>query len=32
MLNKELFPFFIPEGSELITLIIKERFKRIREL
>lgn len=31
MLNKEFYSFFIPERSELITLILKTRFKKIRE-
>lgn len=30
MLRKEFYPFFIPERSELITLILKTRFKKIR--
>ena len=30
MLNKEFFPLFIPERSELIALILENRFKRIR--
>lgn len=32
MLKKEFYPFFISERSELITLILKNRFKRIREV
>jgi hypothetical protein len=30
MLRKEFFPFFICERSELITLILKTRFKKVR--
>ena len=30
MLNKEFYPFFISERCELITLILKTRFKKIR--
>lgn len=30
MLRKELFPFFIPERSQLITIILKTRFEKIR--
>lgn len=30
MLKEEFYPLFIPERCELITLILKERFKRIR--
>ena len=30
MLRKEFYPFFIPERSELITLILKTRFEKIR--
>lgn len=30
MLRKEFYPFFITERSELITLILKTRFKKIR--
>jgi hypothetical protein len=32
MLKKEFFLFFIPERCKLIEYIIKERFKRIREI
>jgi len=32
MLNKEFYPLFISERSELITLILKTRFKRIRSI
>ncbi|KRT17883.1 hypothetical protein ASU31_00895 [Pedobacter ginsenosidimutans] len=32
MLKKEFFPFFILERCKLIEYIVKERFKRIREL
>ncbi len=31
MLNREFYPFFIPERSKLITLILNTRFKKIRE-
>lgn len=31
ILEKEFYPFFIKERGELITQIIKERFKKIRE-
>ena len=30
MLNREFSPLFIPERSELITLVLKARFKKIR--
>jgi HipA-like C-terminal domain len=30
MLRKEFFPLFIPERSDLITLTLKTRFKKIR--
>ena len=32
MLNREIFPLFIKERAELITVIIKTRFKKIRDL
>lgn len=32
MLKKEFYPFFIFERCELITLILRERFKTIREI
>ncbi|HEX9504076.1 MAG TPA: hypothetical protein VF974_07240, partial [Patescibacteria group bacterium] len=32
MLQKEFYPFFIRERSELITLILKMRFKKVREV
>lgn len=32
MLNKEFFHLFIPERSELILLILRDRFKKIREV
>jgi len=31
MLKKEFFPFFIPERSKIIELIISTRFKKIRD-
>lgn len=30
MLSREFYPFFIPERAELITLILKTRFKKVR--
>lgn len=30
MLKKEFFPFFIAERSELVTIILRERFKTVR--
>ncbi len=30
MLNKEFYPFFIPERRELVTYILNHRFKKIR--
>lgn len=30
MLQKEFYPFFIPERSALITMILRTRFKKIR--
>lgn len=32
MMQKEFFPFFIRERCELLTLILKMRFKKIREV
>lgn len=32
MLKKEFFPLFIPERCELIDVILRERFKIIREI
>ena len=32
MIDKEFYPFFIAERAKLITIIIKSRFKKIREI
>jgi hypothetical protein len=32
MLSTEFFPFFIPERNKLISLILSERFKKVRDL
>ncbi len=32
MLSKEFFPFFIQERNEAVTIIVKTRFKKIREV
>lgn len=32
MMKKEFYPFFIKERCELTTFIIRERFKRVREI
>jgi len=32
MLNREFFPFFIPERCELIKWIVKNRFERIKKI
>lgn len=31
MMRHEIYPFFIKERSDLVTAIIRERFKRVRE-
>lgn len=32
MLEKEFYPFFIPERSELIKIIVTTRFEKIRSI
>lgn len=32
MLSKEFFPFFIQERNEAVAIIVKTRFKKIREV
>lgn len=32
MVSKEFYPFFIPERRKLTTIILKSRFKKVREI